>query len=80
MVMWKTKGCPKCGGDTFVDIDENVLFDHCLQCSYMRPRLGKTCPHCGFGMFFDTVAGRKYYYCSNCGYSIGLGQPAGKAG
>ena len=36
MVMWKSKKCPKCGGDMYIDVDEDVWFDHCLQCGYMR--------------------------------------------
>jgi len=72
MVMWRIKSCPKCGGDIFTDIDGDVLFDHCLQCSYMRPRLSKPCPKCGFGMYFESAEGKKYLYCSNCGYSVEL--------
>jgi Zn-finger nucleic acid-binding protein len=36
MVMWKSKKCPKCGGDMYIDVDEDVWFDHCLQCGFMR--------------------------------------------
>ena len=36
MVMWKSKKCPKCGGDMYIDVDEDVWFDHCLQCGYMK--------------------------------------------
>ena len=39
MVMWKMKGCPKCGGDIFLDIDGSTLLDHCLQCGYVNPRI-----------------------------------------
>lgn len=76
MVMWKTRSCPKCGGDLFIDIDENVFFDHCLQCSYMRPRQGRACPHCGFGLYYDIIAGKGYFYCNNCGYSVEIDQLA----
>jgi DNA-directed RNA polymerase subunit M/transcription elongation factor TFIIS len=69
MVMWNTGSCPKCGGDIFADVDENVLFDHCLQCSYMRPRANEPCPQCYFGMYYDYDRGERYSYCSNCGYS-----------
>ncbi len=72
MVMWKTRSCPRCGGDIFIDVDGDILLDHCLQCSYMRPRLNASCPQCGFGMYFDSAGGKKYFYCSNCGHSIEL--------
>ena len=32
---WKLKECPRCGGDIFMDIDENGWLGHCLQCGYM---------------------------------------------
>jgi len=32
---WKLKDCPRCGGDIFMDIDENGWLGHCLQCGYM---------------------------------------------
>lgn len=34
--MWKTKACPKCGGDVFLDweLDTNSWYEQCLQCSY----------------------------------------------
>ena len=32
--MWKLKGCPRCGGDLFVDWDQHVWYEHCLQCGY----------------------------------------------
>lgn len=35
--MWRLKGCPKCGGDLFIDKDvENNWYAQCLQCSYHR--------------------------------------------
>jgi len=36
MAEWKLKGCPKCGGDVFLDSLEHRWFEQCLQCSYMR--------------------------------------------
>lgn len=72
MVMWRTKSCPRCGGDIFIDVEDNALFDHCLQCSYMRPRLSEPCPECGFGMYLESAGGRRYLHCSNCGYSVEL--------
>jgi ribosomal protein S27AE len=35
MPRWKLKECPRCGGDIFMDIDENGWLGHCLQCGYM---------------------------------------------
>ncbi len=33
MVAWKLKGCPRCGGDVFLDRDEeNRWYEQCLQC------------------------------------------------
>ena len=72
MVMWKIKYCPKCGGDMFTDIDENIWFDHCLQCGYMRISSGIVCPQCGCGMLLDKDGSHKLCYCNHCGYIIGL--------
>ncbi len=36
MVMWKVRGCPRCGGDIFVDRDLNGWYEQCLQCSYQH--------------------------------------------
>ena len=33
---WKLKNCPRCGGDVFVDNDNENWFEQCLQCSYRR--------------------------------------------
>ena len=35
MPRWKLKDCPRCGGDIFMDIDDNGWLGHCLQCGYM---------------------------------------------
>ena len=32
--MWKLKSCPRCGGDVFVDQDQDGWYEQCLQCSY----------------------------------------------
>ena len=32
--MWKFKACPRCGGDVFIDSDEDGWYEQCLQCSY----------------------------------------------
>ena len=32
--MWKFKGCPRCGGDIYLDQDESSWYEHCLQCGY----------------------------------------------
>jgi ribosomal protein S27AE len=34
--MWRFKGCPKCGGDVFIDYDLNGWYEECLQCGYLR--------------------------------------------
>lgn len=35
-VMWRLKGCPKCGGDVFIDHDMNGWYEQCLQCGYLH--------------------------------------------
>lgn len=42
-MMWKIKECPKCRGDMFVDIDEDGMFNHCLQCGYVG-NIESSCP------------------------------------
>ena len=34
--MWKTKSCPRCGGDMFLSSDFYGYYEQCLQCSYMH--------------------------------------------
>jgi ribosomal protein S27AE len=34
MANWKLKCCPRCGGDVFLDAEENDWFAHCLQCGF----------------------------------------------
>lgn len=34
--MWRLKGCPKCGGDVFVDRDISGWYEQCLQCGYLH--------------------------------------------
>ena len=68
MVLWKIRSCPRCGGDTFLDIDGAISFDHCLQCGYMRRRAEKCCPKCGGDMLLDIVGGNCFYRCYQCGY------------
>ena len=34
MSRWKSKACPRCGGDMFVDRDLDSWYEQCLQCSY----------------------------------------------
>ena len=34
MARWKAKGCPRCGGDMFLDRDLDFWYEQCLQCSY----------------------------------------------
>ena len=40
MVKWRSKSCPRCGGDMFIDRDLDSWYEQCLQCSYrieMKP-------------------------------------------
>lgn len=34
--MWRSKSCPKCRGDVFVELDltDGEWYEYCLQCSY----------------------------------------------
>lgn len=34
MVVWKSKSCPRCGGDTFIESDMDGWYEQCLQCSH----------------------------------------------
>ena len=34
--MWKLRGCPKCGGDVFLEKDTSGWYERCLQCGYNR--------------------------------------------
>jgi hypothetical protein len=36
MGIWKLKGCPRCGGDLFLESDEYDWFETCLQCSFRQ--------------------------------------------
>ena len=36
MAMWKLKGCPRCGGDIFIDRDLDGWHEQCLQCAYQH--------------------------------------------
>lgn len=72
MVMWKVNSCPRCGGDLFLDIDEQTWLDHCLQCGYMRQRLDRGCPLCGNEMSLDIEEDHQFYHCHHCGYTIEL--------
>ncbi len=38
MVRWKSKGCPKCGGTTFFDKDEDGWYEQCMMCSHRVDR------------------------------------------
>ncbi len=33
MTIWKSKSCPRCGGDMFLE-GEDKWYEHCLQCGY----------------------------------------------
>ena len=34
MVKWKNRGCSRCGGTTYLEKEENILYEKCLMCSY----------------------------------------------
>ena len=34
MVKWKTRGCPRCGGTTYMEMEENILYEKCLMCAH----------------------------------------------
>ncbi|MAH39371.1 MAG: hypothetical protein CL873_02385 [Dehalococcoidales bacterium] len=68
MVLWKIRSCLRCGGDTFLDIDGAISFDHCLQCGYMRRMSKEDCPKCGGDMFFDIVGDNWFCRCYQCGF------------
>ena len=34
--MWRLKGCPKCGGDMFLEKDFSGWYERCLQCGHNR--------------------------------------------
>ncbi|HAS05089.1 MAG TPA: hypothetical protein DCR71_04995 [Dehalococcoidia bacterium] len=72
MVMWKAKKCPKCGGDMYIDVDENIWFDHCLQCGYMKNITEVLCSKCGELVSVNTDGSNQCYYCEKCGNSAGL--------
>jgi len=33
MVKWKNRGCSRCGGTTYLEREENILYEKCLMCS-----------------------------------------------
>ena len=33
MVRWKFRGCPRCGGSTYVDKDDDGWYEYCMMCS-----------------------------------------------
>jgi ribosomal protein S27AE len=39
MMMWRLRGCPKCGGDVFLEKDISGWYERCLQCGYNRDML-----------------------------------------
>jgi|GEM_PF-1187886 len=46
--MWRSKSCPKCRGDVFVELDitDGEWYEYCLQCSYRHylPPIAKPAP------------------------------------
>lgn len=41
MVKWKNRGCSRCGGTTYLEKEENVLYEKCLMCSQKTEIRGK---------------------------------------
>lgn len=74
MVMWKAKRCPKCGGDMYIDVDEDIWFDHCLQCGYERTLTQVLCSRCGEPITVNTEENSQSYNCDRCGYNAELYQ------
>ena len=37
--LWRFKGCPRCGGDLFIDRDIEGWYEQCLMCAY-REKFG----------------------------------------
>ena len=33
MVKWRNRGCSRCGGTTYLEREENILYEKCLMCS-----------------------------------------------
>lgn len=77
MVMWKIKSCPRCGGDLFLDIEEQTWLEHCLQCGYIRQKSDTGCPFCGKEMSLDMKEGRELYHCHHCGRTAELNSTVG---
>ena len=36
MIKWKLKCCPRCGGDLFIENNDEGWHAQCLQCSYQH--------------------------------------------
>ncbi len=34
MVKWKNRGCLRCGGTTYFEKEENILYEKCLMCAH----------------------------------------------
>jgi DNA-directed RNA polymerase subunit M/transcription elongation factor TFIIS len=67
MVMWKAKKCPNCGGDMYIDVDEDTCFDHCLQCGYMKNLTEVLCKKCGELITVDNEEESRNHTCQRCG-------------
>ena len=35
-MLWKLKGCPRCGGDMYLESDYYSGYGKCLQCGYVQ--------------------------------------------
>ncbi len=40
MVKWRYKGCSRCGGTTYLEEEDNTIYEKCLMCSN-RVEIGK---------------------------------------
>jgi ribosomal protein S27AE len=36
MTEWKLKSCPRCGGDIYLEEDNDDCYARCLQCGYAK--------------------------------------------
>ncbi len=66
MSSWKIRGCPRCKGDLFLDMDGRERFGHCLQCGYMSCQPDKERPVRPQARHGESVADRTAASASVC--------------